>query len=407
MFPNIPDPILDAKELELDQRLTRDYAKFCKPNFVGKGVDAAGKAIVRFIPEPIKKLAGRATDAVKDLNMIKQAMEMAGAGFGQLTKCSARLSISKAGTIASVQKKGANIERFDDLIFLRSYQIEKTVEKANLRNLIYAAIEGGATGAPGVFGIPFNLALSFFLFFRATQWVALSYGYDVQEDPGELVIASEVTLKSLEPRLVSPTGSIGGTLAKLMVTSQLASLQSALAKEITFRAMIENGGLQLLFVHLRSFGHASARKALENSGQKGLEAGLFKGLLEKVASRLPKNVAAKSAPFLGAFMGAGIDSYLMSRVLTGANLIYHKRFIAEKALRIQTYLDSDIGADLKKTIKKRVKRKTPGKSKLTTDDAQSTSRKPSIRKAQPKTLGKAKDVKRLKAPKGKNVSDLE
>lgn len=41
-------------------------------------------------------------------------------------------------------------------------------------------IEGGGTGAFGFWGLPFNLVLSTFLYFRAVQSIAMFYGYDVK-----------------------------------------------------------------------------------------------------------------------------------------------------------------------------------------------------------------------------------
>jgi hypothetical protein len=83
----------------------------------------------------------------------------------------------------------------------------------------------------------------------------------------------------------------------------------------------------------------AAEKALTKSGQSGLEAGVFRNLLEQLGRRLPKEAGKKGIPFVGAILGAGFDSYLMHRVLTGANLIYHKRFLHEKEARLQILQD--------------------------------------------------------------------
>jgi hypothetical protein len=332
-----PDPILNQQEEAIAERLTKDYERFCKLNFVGKGMTSAKNLVLKVVPEGLKKATAGAAEAVMELAPIQKALEFAGAGFSELTKHAAKLSTSKSHVIKSLQKKGCEIDAFDQIPFIRSYKLEQTVSFEVTANLCMAAVEGGVTGAPGVIGIPFNLALSFFLYFRATQAIALRYGYDVKDNPGELAIASEVTLQSLEPRLNAMPNSVSGQLLKVMTASQLTALQVALVKGVNFETMAKSGGLNLLFVQLRAFGHASARKALDKSGQKSIEAGIFKGLLEKVGSRLTKQAGAKAVPFLGAFFGAGIDTYLMHRILTGANLIYHKRFLVEKAQRIMIY----------------------------------------------------------------------
>jgi hypothetical protein len=118
------------------------------------------------------------------------------------------------------------------------------------------------------------------------------------------------------------------------------AIETAVARKVTYEAMLRNGGLQAMFVQLRAFGHASARKALEKTGHKTLEAGLFKGLLEKVGAKVTKGSVGKAIPYAGALFGAGIDSYLMNRVLKGSNLFYHKRFLVEKAFRIEMVCQS-------------------------------------------------------------------
>ena len=61
---------------------------------------------------------------------------------------------------------------------------------------------------------------------------------------------------------------------------------------------------------------------------------IARNLLEQVGRRLPKEAGKKSVPILGAIIGGACDSYLMHRILSGANLIYHKRFLHEKQTRI-------------------------------------------------------------------------
>lgn len=348
MTPPIPDPILNDREIALEAQLLRDYEKFCKPGLVGRSIDTVGKAIVKVVPKFIKDGVSTAATAVSEQEVFKQALCWAGEGFGELTKLTATHTIGKSGTVTSIRARGSEIESFDSIPFLRSYEIERAVHRARLKRVMIAAAEGAATGAPGAIGIPFNLALSFFLFFRATQTIALTYGYDVQDDPGELAIASEVTMRSLEPRLASPTGSIGASMTKIMMVSQITSLQTAVSKRLTYEAMLKNGGLQALVTQLRAFGNASARKAIEKTGQKSMEAGLFKGLLERIGAKASKNAVGKWIPIVSAVLGAGIDSYLMGRVLTGSNLFYHKRFLAEKPFRIKVCLDAQVPTQRKR-----------------------------------------------------------
>ena len=52
-------------------------------------------------------------------------------------------------------------------------------------------ILGGAKRYFGFAGLPFNLGLSTFLYYREVQSVAMYYGYDIKNDTAELVIANE------------------------------------------------------------------------------------------------------------------------------------------------------------------------------------------------------------------------
>lgn len=75
---------------------------------------------------------------------------------------------------------------------MRSYEVAKIAADERLQHIGIAFAEGGSTGAAGFWGIPANLALSMLIYFRAVQYVAMFYGYDVKDDPSELVIAGEV-----------------------------------------------------------------------------------------------------------------------------------------------------------------------------------------------------------------------
>jgi valyl-tRNA synthetase len=360
MPPEIPDPLLDKKEIAAEKHLVVQYEKFCKPGRLGSALNTAGKTLVKLIPAAVKKRLTDVGDGLSEAEVFKEALKLAGKGFGTLVKLTATHTVSKNMLLNSLRRSGSEVEAFEYIPFLRGYEVERAVHRAHLLRMAAAATEGAITGFPGAVGIPFNLVLSFFLFFRATQAIALTYGYDVQDDPGELAIASEVTLQSLEPRLAPSTGGISASMAKLMAASQLVRLQSGLTKRLTYETMLKNGGMQAMFVQLRAAGHATARKALQKSGQKTLEAGIFMGLVEKAGAVLSKRMVAKSIPIFSALISAGIDSYLMNRVLVGSNLAYHKRFLLEKAFRIEEVVES---ADARKrkrpTSKSAARRRKP------------------------------------------------
>ena len=130
---------------------------------------------------------------------------------------------------------------------------------------MWALVEGGATGAVGFAGLPFNLVFSTFLYYRAVQTIAMFYGYDVKNDPSELIIASEVFVSALNPQNVN-ANEIGSIIGKIMLISELTTIKQASRK--TWEAMASVGGIGLMIVQMRALAHNSARKALEKTGKR-------------------------------------------------------------------------------------------------------------------------------------------
>jgi hypothetical protein len=334
---NPPDPILDARELDLIRKLASEYEKFTSPGVVARSLGKALKwgrgAIVRIAPEKLLKLTRDAVDTAKEWALINKALAYAAQGFGELTKRAGHFTLSPDGVVRTLRADGHSVASYEEICGMRSYHIHRSLSKREWKDRLAAFVEGGATGAPGFIGIPFNIVLSFLLYFRAAQSTAIYYGYDVRHDPGELQIASEVTLTSLEPNLVEGAETLGGLIGKMMLAAELSALSRGLTK--TYAQMAEQGGVQLLYVQIRALANKAAENALKKSGRKNIEAGMFRNLLEQLGKRLPKEAGKKGIPFVGAILGAGFDSYLMHRVLTGANLIYHKRFLHEKEDRVR------------------------------------------------------------------------
>jgi len=337
-----PDPILDARELAMIPKLASQYEKFASPGRIARSLAKVQKFIVLLTPQKVRELASRAVDAAMDTELIKLALNHASKGFGELTKHAARFTHSPDGILCTLRADGHTVASYDHICAMRSYSIEQSLSSRDWKDLCAALIEGAATGAPGFAGVPLNLALSFLLYFRAVQSTALYYGYDVRNDPHELQFASEVTLTSLEPNLAVGAETLGGLIGKMMLAAELSALSRGLSK--TYAEMAGRGGTQLLYVQIRALANKAAEKALKNTGRGGLEAGVFRNMLEQVAKRLPKEAGKKAVPLLGAVIGGLCDTYLMHRVLTGANLIYHKRFLHEKEARVEQLFDHGNGA---------------------------------------------------------------
>lgn len=121
---------------------------------------------------------------------------------------------------------------------MRGYEVSKAANRKRFQNTSVAFVEGGVTGAVGVVGIPFNLVLGALAFYRAVQSTAMSYGYDVKNDPAELVIASEVFANSLSPASRGGNG-VSNNIAKFMAISAAEGVRQTARK--TWAAMVERG----------------------------------------------------------------------------------------------------------------------------------------------------------------------
>jgi len=336
----ITNPILDQRELALLDNLTNEYKDFIAPKKIGKLLQSAQSRIGAIIPTKAKLKIDNAVKAASEWDMIQKALEHTGKGFLILQAQASKLTLNKNNIINTLKSKKDDLTEYEQICALRSYDIAKVVGKQNYKDLLAAFGEGFICGAPGIVGVPFNIALSFLLYFRAVQSIALYYGYDVKDNPSELEFAATVTISSLCPNSEQSSETLAGLIGKMMLSANLTALKSSLNK--TYTEMAKKGGAELLYVQIRALANKAAEKALKNAGKNGIEAGIYKNLLEEIGKRLSKEAGKKAIPILGAFIGGASDTYYMNRVLKGANLIYHKRFLFEKEQRVNLLIgDSD------------------------------------------------------------------
>lgn len=267
-------------------------------------------------------------------------MKVVGEGFHILEKQAARMSISETAIVKQVNKsiKENEITSLEEVCLARGYDISKAVEAYKRQDLLWALAEGGTTGYFGFAGLPFNLVLSIFLYYRAVQSVAMFYGYDVKNDSAELVIASEVFMNALSP---SSSGSdeMSSIIGKVMLMTEITAVKQTAKK--TWSDMAARGGIGLLLTQMRALANKSAQKALEKVGQKGLENSLFREIFEQIGKKLSKKALGKAIPVAGAVIGALFDTAQMNTVLEYADVFYNKRYILEKEARINALLGVD------------------------------------------------------------------
>ncbi len=332
----IPEIIIDAKEEKQLESLTKAYDKMTKPSKASKKL----KEISEKIPEPIKDAYDATKEKMTEAEIFVKSLELLAKSFQKLEEFAAQVTLSEKQIVSMVNKiiPENEITTLDEICLARSYDLSKLVKKHKFTDIVATIAEGAATGAAGFAGIPFNLALSTFLFYRSVQSIALFYGYDVKNNPAELQIASEVFINAMNPKNGNDS-ELSSAIAKVMLLTTTTSVKQTVNKGWT--KMAEKGGVHLFIVQLRALAHASGRKALQNAGKKGLEKTAFTEVFEQLGKKITQKSVAKVMPYFGAFIGATIDTAQMAQIIKFADTFYNKRFILEKPLRINTLLGNE------------------------------------------------------------------
>jgi hypothetical protein len=345
-----PKPIVDSREKSRFSELTEEYDEFRSPGLIGRTasragreVSEAGRRIVGWVPGMSKPKGVKLGDVFKNASKAKyvdKALSKAGKGAGKGMQWCAQGTLSKDAVLKRLQESGVSASEFSHICAERSYDIAALAER-DWKSRAGAAIEGVGTGALGGFGgVALNLALSTVLFLRATQRVALHFGYDAVGREEEQVIAAEITLKCLQPSEGPATGETGSLLSKMMMAAEVSALKDALQKK-TYEEMAKAGGAQLLYTQIRALANKIAQEGLEQAGREGFEQTLVRRLLRDLGEQLPKRTGQRIVPVVGGVIGGAIDTWQMHQVIQGSKLFYHKRFIAEKDERVRRLEDFD------------------------------------------------------------------
>ncbi len=330
---SVPVPIIDTKEENSIDTLNARYEKLCKPTVLGR----AGKAVSKVVPDAVKSFAKDLGNTISDQELYAQVMKVIVSSFKLIEETAAKYTIPRSTIIKRVNKtvKDNTIIRAEEICLARAYNISKLVSNYRTGDLAIALAEGAGTGFFGFAGLPFNLVLCMFICYRAVQSVAMFYGYDVKEDPSELIIASDVFMNALSPS-TSNANEVSSTIVKIMTFAEAQSLKQATKK--TYAEMISKGGTSLLVVQLRALANKAAKKALDEAGVKGLESSAFKAVFEQIGKGLGKKSVGKMIPGVSAVIGAAFDISQMNTVISYADVFYNKRFLLEKKQRINALL---------------------------------------------------------------------
>ena len=335
-YPIIPVNILDEKEEKSVSELTKRYEKLMEPTAIGK----ATEKIKEKIPQKIKEILEEAGHSIENADLYNAVMKRVAEGFDILVKNAAKVTISEKDVVNQINNsfKENHIFTIDEVCFARGYDVQKIVSKFKTQNVFVALAEGGITGAAGLPGIPLNIASSLFIFYRAVQSIAMYYGYDVRNNAEELEIATSVFMQAMDPKSGS-SSEMGDMIAKIMAMSEAIVVRQTASKG--WKAMAEHGGLTLLLAQIRAIAHKAAKTALEKAGQKGLEFGLFEGVIKVIGKKLTQDAIKKGVTPAAAIITALMDVSTMNKVLEYADIFYNKRFLAEKQARIEMLEDSE------------------------------------------------------------------
>jgi len=333
----IPSPIVDYKEEEALKKLTEKYEKLLEPSIVKKGTTFIGDKAKKLIPAKIKDAGGKLVNNISEKELYANVLKTVVSAFGTIEKIAAKYTLSRTFILKKINKKQDNpITSFKEVTLLRSYDIARTIDLSNNINIATAFTEGGLFGLGGFGVLPFNIAVSMFLYFRAVQNVALYYGYDIKGNPDELEIASEVFINALSPSN-NDANEMGNIIGKVMIIAEFDGLKGMANK--SWAEWAAEGGVALLICQLRALANKAAKDALEKVGKKGLEESIFVRVLTKLGESLTKEASAKVLPYVaGAIVGAAFDTVQMNKIITYANIFYQKRFILEKEMRINELL---------------------------------------------------------------------
>lgn len=334
---NVPSPLVNSIEKDALDILTERYNKLIEPSKIAKLGAKAGQ----LLPDTVKGLGKSVGASLTEQELFAQIMSVISDGFTALEEQAAKLSVSEKQILNRINQSydEYRINRLNEVCLVRSYDLASLVSKYKTQDTFAAFFEGGGTGVFGFWGLPFNLVLSTFLYYRAVQSIAMYYGYDVKNDGAELVIASEVFANALSPKKNDVNNEVSTAIMKIMVMAQAATVTQTAKK--TWADMVAKNGFPLLLAQMRALANKAAKKALENAGAKNLERSLFKNVFEQIGNKLSLKAIGKSVPVIAAVSGALLDTAQMKNVLDYADIFYQKRFILEKESRIHKLLGYD------------------------------------------------------------------
>lgn len=330
----IPNPILDQREKASLSSLTKRYNQLLEPGMLAE----LGTKVVEKLPDRIKDVGNDWRKNLSEKELYIQATKVIADSFNLIEEQAAKYSLSEEAILEKANKylPDACLSQIGELCFVRSYELAELVQVYKNQDTFFALLEGGVTGAFGFAGLPFNLVLSTFLYYRAAQSVAMFYGYDVKRDAAELVIAGDVFITALYPGR-NDGNELSSIIGKVMEMEEAEAVKQDTQK--TWEGMAAaRSGTALLLIQMKALASKSAQDALAKAGVKSLEQRLFGKVFEQIGHHLTLEMLRGAIPMVTAAFRALYDTARMKKVLEFADVFYNKRYILEKEMRINAFL---------------------------------------------------------------------
>lgn len=194
---------------------------------------------------------------------------------------------------------------------------------------------------------------STFLFFRAVQIIATSYGYDVKGDAAEMEIAGQVFANAMDPGSTDGLGALGATM-DLFMDAPAPTAKAIAASNWEDLAVSSKAGR--LVVQMRELAGGLAQQegsgagsqgdgqelaegdAQQDAGRAGFETTVFEHMFEQVGHKLALRVAQRAVPLVSGVIGAVFDTGQMQGVIDYADIFYAKRYLVEKDVRVRALI---------------------------------------------------------------------
>lgn len=328
----VPMPIINKDEEKIININKTALEKMTKENIV----DKTKNKISEIIPDSFKSGAKNVGEKISGAELFKKCLDVISDGFTQIEKYAAKVTLTPEYIINSVNEvtDTNDIASLDEICLARCNDIDKLVSSYKQKDYVLALGEGAGTGFFGFAGIPFNIVLSTFIYYRAVQTVAMYYGYDAKNNEHELEIVGDVFMKALSPKNETLTEG-SAVVAKIVALSEVTTIKQTCS---SWEKMAANGGVTLAIAQMRALSNAAAKKALNkatNSAANALETSAFKNVFKQIGKTLSQDAVKGSVPIIGAVIAGAIDSYQMKKIIEYANIFYSNRFLVEKEARIK------------------------------------------------------------------------